>query len=195
MSIEIVPTGWCPFFNPVQTLTADECRWVIDEAESQGFGQLLSINTQTDTLFDYHPPKTVSLRITDGKIYDLVAQRVFEASGELNLPYEFELYPGLARIPVLYVFKYYPGSNLLPHTDLGGYKGLEERKLNVTIKLNDGYEGGELYLIEDGEPKPLQGKPIGTAAAYPSWQLHGVEAVTSGVRYSMAAWLTGPRFK
>ena len=35
----------------------------------------------------------------------------------------------------------------------------------------------------------------GTAIAFPSYVLHGVKPVTTGTRYSLVAWITGPEFK
>lgn len=194
MSIELIPNGWCPAYSVAPCLTPEECAWVIEQAEATGFSKLLSVDANQG-LIEYQPKKTVSLRLTEGEIFDLVSRKVSEAASVLNENYGFDLFEAEARVPVVYVLKYLPEAQLNLHTDMGGYEGMDTRKLNATIKLNAEYEGGELYLIEDDTPRPLQGRAVGTVAAYPAWQLHGVERVFSGVRYSMAAWINGPRFR
>jgi PKHD-type hydroxylase len=76
------------------------------------------------------------------------------------------------------------------------YKGTGTRKLSVTIQLSDDkdYEGGDLLLHYKNEPD-VGFRNQGTATFFPSWMLHEVTPVTKGKRYSLVAWVQGPRFK
>jgi len=76
------------------------------------------------------------------------------------------------------------------------YKGTGTRKLSVTIQLSDDkdYEGGDLLLHYKNEPD-IGFRNLGTATFFPSWMLHEVTPVTKGKRYSLVAWIQGPRFK
>lgn len=70
------------------------------------------------------------------------------------------------------------------------------RKLSIVIQLSnpDDYEGGELSLLFSHEPDKLKAKQ-GFLVAFPSYVVHGVSPVTKGTRYSLVAWITGPKFK
>ena len=68
------------------------------------------------------------------------------------------------------------------------------RKLTVLAFLNDDFQGGKLFLqVGDDKIYPQQNK--GTIIVFPSFVLHGVEDVISGIRHSVVCWLLGPYFK
>lgn len=81
------------------------------------------------------------------------------------------------------------------HVDMM-YQGVGTRKLSVTIQLSDGedYEGGNLLLHHKANPD-IAPRDQGTAVFFPSWMLHEVTPVTKGKRYSLVAWVLGPKFK
>lgn len=68
------------------------------------------------------------------------------------------------------------------------------RKLTILAFLNDDFEGGKLF-IQIGSEKIYPPQEVGTVLVFPSFLLHGVEPVTSGVRRSIVTWLVGPWFK
>jgi len=70
------------------------------------------------------------------------------------------------------------------------------RKLSVVVQLSDpaDYEGGDLILKLGHEDTSVP-KQQGRLTVFPSYVLHGVQPVTAGTRYSLVAWITGPRFK
>ena len=85
------------------------------------------------------------------------------------------------------------------HQDLV-YDGIEVapvRKLSVSVLLSDpkDFEGGEFEMYGGfREPtKPL--KEQGSIVVFDSRDYHGITPVTSGVRYSLVMWATGPLFK
>ena len=71
------------------------------------------------------------------------------------------------------------------------------RKLSFILLLSDDdeYEGGQLdfNLSEENLLIPEQKK--GRVIAFPSFMLHRVNPVTSGIRKSIVIWVTGPKFK
>jgi PKHD-type hydroxylase len=70
------------------------------------------------------------------------------------------------------------------------------RKLSISIQLSEpeNYEGGKVLLHVGGDPIEVP-KNRGTAIFFPSYTLHEVTPVTKGIRYSLVAWITGPKFK
>jgi PKHD-type hydroxylase len=76
------------------------------------------------------------------------------------------------------------------------YKGNATRKLSVSVQLSDpsDYEGGNLVL-HTSEAGEHPHKQQGTGIFFPGYTLHEVKPVTKGKRYSLVAWVLGPRFK
>jgi len=83
------------------------------------------------------------------------------------------------------------------HTDMfGGWYSSHTRKLSFVLQLSDPweYEGGELQLWFGEYPTSIQ-KEKGRLVFFPSYALHQVTPVISGVRYSLVGWVHGPAFK
>jgi len=70
----------------------------------------------------------------------------------------------------------------------------ETRKLTVITVLNNDFEGGQLYF-QYGKEKIYPELEPGDVIIFPSFILHGVEPITSGIRRSLVTWLVGPYFK
>lgn len=70
------------------------------------------------------------------------------------------------------------------------------RKLSLVLILSDSadYEGGELQLLPCGEEVSLE-KKRGRIYVFPSYVVHRVTPVTSGIRKSLVSWVAGPAFK
>ena len=68
-----------------------------------------------------------------------------------------------------------------------------QRKLSMTLLLNDDFEGGdfEINLSEPAKVDLVKGRAI----FFPSFILHRVAPVTKGVRKSLVIWVNGPRWK
>lgn len=83
------------------------------------------------------------------------------------------------------------------HVDRGvDHTSISPRKLSMVVQLSDPaeYEGGNLELLV-GEHATLIPKQAGLIAFFPSYVLHRVTPVTSGTRYSLVGWITGPNFR
>ena len=82
------------------------------------------------------------------------------------------------------------------HTDIGAGALAARRKLTVVVQLSDpaGYEGGGLELRPDSNV--VQAPRLrGTAILFPSFVLHRVTPVTTGLRWSLTLWAHGPAFR
>lgn len=95
---------------------------------------------------------------------------------------------------------YLPGDYFRAHRDWAEAEIYRERCLSLIVFLNDhqtepGFEGGRLsFLLPHAlDPERLQGVPIppraGTLLAFRPQLLHEVSPVSSGQRYTIAAWL------
>lgn len=71
------------------------------------------------------------------------------------------------------------------------------RKLSCVIQLSDPktYEGGNFEIYEVNYPLPENVRNRGTAIWIPSFTRHAVTPVTKGTRYSMVAWIDGPKWR
>ena len=80
------------------------------------------------------------------------------------------------------------------HTDPLASNTGKERKLSMSLLLNEEYEGGELEF--DYKPWYKKIKPkAGQAIIFPAWIPHRVLPVTKGKRISLVAWINGPHWK
>lgn len=71
-------------------------------------------------------------------------------------------------------------------------KGLNQnRKISVTILLNEGFGGGEFELF-DTQDLPVLMK--GDAIVFPSYHVHRVTPITEGERWSLVSWISGPPY-
>jgi PKHD-type hydroxylase len=87
------------------------------------------------------------------------------------------------------------------HQDLGRGPP-SRRKLSVSIVLSapEDYSGGALRFPDHvGAASPPDWEPgrspRGSAAVFPSFQLHRVDPVAEGRRWSLVAWVAGPPFR
>src|ERR1700722_13479502 len=71
-----------------------------------------------------------------------------------------------------------------------------ERKLSLTLQLSEpwSYEGGDL-LLQAGEGTFTANKTRGALVVFPSYMLHRVTPVTSGIRKSLVIWVAGPPYR
>jgi PKHD-type hydroxylase len=82
------------------------------------------------------------------------------------------------------------------HQDSGMNHNYPPRKLSMVVQLTDpnSYEGGDLQLFLGHDPITVERKR-GLITVFPSFVLHRVTPVTSGVRHSLVSWVCGPAFK
>ena len=91
--------------------------------------------------------------------------------------------------------RYDKSGHFKSHTDTVLNDFIEEtRKITIITILNKDYEGGRLYFHYGNERDYPELEP-GDVVIFPSFLVHGVEPIISGVRRSVVTWLVGPYFK
>jgi PKHD-type hydroxylase len=87
---------------------------------------------------------------------------------------------------------YGPGEHYDWHIDLGAQHHFAQRKISISIQLNDPaeYDGGDLE-VSIGSDNKLCARSKGAVILFPSYALHRVTPVTRGTRYSLVAWIVG----
>lgn len=80
------------------------------------------------------------------------------------------------------------------HVDLG--PGISNRKLSCVLQLStpEEYEGGQLQMNPGGNIIEVP-KGLGTMVFFPSFLLHRVTPLTSGVRKSLVTWFRGANLR
>jgi PKHD-type hydroxylase len=118
-------------------------------------------------------------------IYERIRKLVAECNNEM---FKFEITDIGRRIQ----FTEYDGGYYDWHVDAGGSD--YDRKLSVSVQLSDphSYEGGQLEFW--GEDK-IACRLKGSMTIFPSYKMHRVSPITSGCRYSLVIWVTGPHFR
>jgi len=82
------------------------------------------------------------------------------------------------------------------HKDTRLYPGGTIRKLSFTIQLCDGdsYDGGDVVLYDSFTDSAALSRALGSISFFPSYTIHEVTPVSTGVRYSLVGWACGPSF-
>ena len=123
---------------------------------------------------------------------DWIKNKILERVGKINKEHwKFNLVNMLEN-PTLMEYK--KNSWYDWHMDIGEIKSEAEiltmRKISYSILLNNDFEGGSL----DFQGKSFKNTPIGTGFFFPSYLIHKVSTVTSGIRRSLVGWVHGQPF-
>jgi PKHD-type hydroxylase len=121
-----------------------------------------------------------------------VDELILECAEFANRTFKFAV-TGLIERPQLMKYSA-PSIGYGWHLDIG--KGdSSTRKISISIILNDSseYNGGELSFFSDGEQSFKLER--GSVVAFPSFFVHRVQPIKSGVRWALVAWLSGIPFK
>ena len=121
--------------------------------------------------------------------------RLEEAVLHLNTGFfNFDLY-GLSEAFQYTVYDGQEGGHYDWHVDLGG-NDVEPRKISLSLQLTDParYKGCDLVL-RAGNGSYVAERARGALIAFPSYVLHRVTPIESGVRKSLVIWVAGPVFR
>lgn len=165
----------------------DECESIIHICSKRN---MVSAETGSSGLSSYR--KSNVLFLFPDATTEWIFYKLEEATNRLNDFFKFDL-QGMGEGIQFAEYKA-PDGHYNWHTDTGDTP--IARKLSLTVELSDPstYEGGYLELNATGEPQKMS-KQQGRIIAFPSHTLHRVTPVTSGVRYSLVVWVTGPPFR
>lgn len=124
-------------------------------------------------------------------LYDSLAYIARQINGQF---YEFDLY-GFVEDMQYTVYNGEEKGHYSWHIDKG-CNSLSPRKLSMVLQLSDPseYVGGDLEFFYSTSPEKAV-KKKGLIYLFPSWTLHRVSPVTSGVRRSLVVWISGPKFR
>lgn len=122
-------------------------------------------------------------------IFDRLANAIMDLNNQF---FKFDLY-GFTESLQFTEYKA-PTGHYVKHIDRGAAN--HPRKLSLVLQLSDSttYIGGNLELHYQHNPV-IAPKDIGKLIVFPSFTLHGVTPITSGTRYSLVSWISGPNFK
>lgn len=92
------------------------------------------------------------------------------------------------------------------HASQGGHYGwhqdigpgmLSLRKVSITVQLSgpEDYQGGDLQIWQGGDNPIDAPKGKGTVVIFPSYMMHRVTKVTSGIRRSLVLWVGGEHYR
>jgi|TARA_B110000908_G_C10249631_1_gene451099 PKHD-type hydroxylase len=82
------------------------------------------------------------------------------------------------------------------HQDIGpGNASL--RKISLTVQLTDSeeYSGGDLEIWQGGSNTDSTPRGSGIVIIFPSYMMHRVSPMTSGIRKSLVLWVGGEHYK
>ena len=122
-------------------------------------------------------------------LYDKIANYAIEANKEM---WNFDIW---GYHDSLQFTNYYGnGGHYDWHADLG--PGISNRKLSCVLQLSDpkDYVGGDLQLNGGGTITSVP-KELGLLCFFPSFVLHRVTPLTSGLRTSLVTWLCGANLR
>ncbi|HET6267809.1 MAG TPA: 2OG-Fe(II) oxygenase [Acidobacteriota bacterium] len=126
----------------------------------------------------------------------MISDRLMESKSELEKNFETEL--SELEAPQLLIYK--TGDFFKTHRDKSPKKEEHPRRVSLVLFLNNGghdwntdvYQGGQLYLYEQGGPENPETVSIrgvrGTLVAFRSDILHEVRPVLSGERITIVSW-------
>lgn len=173
------------------TLDSSLCGEIIMLSEApdcpQVSGKIQAFNSDT-VVTDLQTRRVDTWVIHENHIW--VDDLICAAARAANEDFDFDLC-GIIERPQLLRYKA-PHGHYAWHTDIGRGDS-STRKISVVIPLNEDYVGGELAFFQSGEE--IFDIPAGSMVCFPSFLPHAVMPVTSGVRWSLAAWVSGSAFR
>lgn len=166
----------------VRTMEPEVCKQIIKLAKDEPLRG--RVNTDDGAALD--AMRDVDVWPLQGWVQGLISDLADEANKTLG--YDIT---GLQELPQLLRYRA-PSAHYGWHTDMG--EGATRwRKLSLIVNLNDGYQGGDFCAFLDGEHR-IELKR-GMVIAFPSWMPHRIARVSSGERWSLVAWITGPELR
>ncbi len=109
--------------------------------------------------------------------------------------FEFDL-TAFEESPQVAIYKSTDAGHFIWHSDIGGGPMSRKRKLTLVLQLSpeDAYEGGDLETMPGAQVLQAS-RAQGCVSVFPSFTLHQVTPVRSGVRHSLTVWAHGPAFR
>jgi len=180
------------YYYFTNAFTPEEIVKIIEIGESQVKQSGTTVSNELESTVNDYRVSEISW-INDNPetkwIYDKLAHNAKLANKEM---WNFDLWD---YYDSLQYTKYYGnGGHYDWHADLGA--GISNRKLSCVLQLStpEEYEGGDLEMNPGGGIVSVP-KGLGTLCFFPSFLLHRVTPLTSGVRKSLVTWISGANFR
>ena len=180
-------TNWHPAVAAEQVFTAAECARIVALGGPAKPGQVAGTEDQAR----FRDSRVAWLR--PGPETEWIFARTLELVQQVNAAnYEIEI-AGFTE--PLQVAEYAAGQYYDWHLDIGNGP-ISIRKISFIAQLTDpaSYQGGAVEVFSAKEPHAMP-RPQGSVILFPSYVLHRVAAVTSGLRRSLVGWIGGPHFR
>jgi PKHD-type hydroxylase len=122
-------------------------------------------------------------------VFDRIADLAIKANSEM---WNFDIWD--FQDDLQYTSYYGNGGHYDWHADLGA--GISNRKLSIVLQLSnsDEYEGGDLQMNTGGSILNIP-REKGLICFFPSFVLHRVTPLSSGLRRSLVTWLCGANLR
>jgi PKHD-type hydroxylase len=172
--------------------TPEECDKIIALGNSHP-RQVSAVNVTNDVLNSLRKGHVVFLKSTDSN-NDWIFEKMATAVRGLNKQFwNFDL-----NFIETLQFSIYDDPNDFygAHMDMAHARP-EARKLSIVVQLSDpaDYQGSNLQFHSSNLNFYDTINDRGTLIAFPSYMVHRVTPLTSGIRYSLVSWVCGPPFK
>jgi predicted 2-oxoglutarate/Fe(II)-dependent dioxygenase YbiX len=164
------------------------CRRLVAVYEALGgkdSGFMVERDGKTVGVHDHAAKRRRDCEIEDEALRAAIRQRVSRRiAPEMRKAFQFD--PTRIERYIVACYDGSEGGHFRAHRD-NTTPGTAHRRFAVTINLNDGFEGGELWFPEFG-PRRYR-PPAGGAAVFSCSLLHEATPVTEGVRYATLPFL------
>lgn len=201
MNVEASHEGWCPSYVKAPFLTADQVTAVHAEIAARGTTPAVRVISPTETVIDRRFRSCENVMFYPGdRAYDLITRGVQRMLPKLRGHYDFDLFSDRPLMMPMVMINCYDSEAEVPghlswHDDIGPHPDTRNRKLSISIALNDDYEGGEFEIFNGAYLTPLAEARVGDGVMFSSFTMHRVKPVTKGKRWTAIVWLYGPSFR
>lgn len=145
---------------------------------------------------DHNLRKSKLVWLDDVAGMEWVMERLIELVRRSNIDaFDFDLRE-FAESPQVASYEASQGGHFAWHSDIGDGLTAAKRKLTLVLQLSKttSYEGGNLEIMP-GAHVLTTNRAQGCATIFPSFSLHQVTPVESGIRHSITVWAHGPAFR
>lgn len=184
-------TSWPPYAYFYSVFSADECAAIVDIGRSRK----LRPATVGDDKEDRKQRKANITWLDWSNDTEWVFDRLADIVGYSRVYYPFHL-SAVAEPIQLTQYLGADRGHYGWHRDIGDGP-MSLRKLSVVMQLNPSkeFDGGDFEIFSiGGASKKVVEMGLGNMIVFPSWEVHRVKPVTSGERWSLVSWISGPLF-
>lgn len=180
------------YYYFTKAFTEQEIEKIIEIGESQPKIKATTIGeeiTQQESEYRISDISWLSNNPETYFIFDRISDLAIKANSEM---WNFDIWD--FQDDLQYTTYYGNGGHYDWHADLG--VGISNRKLSVVLQLSnpDEYEGGDLQMNTGGSILNIP-REKGLICFFPSFVLHRVTPLSSGLRRSLVTWLCGANLR